>query len=103
LQLAPDSFSPAEYLTITENTETAATFPVITALGQFRGKITGPLKYRELIKLLEANGWHLHRQSGSHMIFRRATGPGVIVVAGGENKTATFPKERRTPSFARRA
>ena len=41
------------------------------------------MKYRELIRLLEQNGWYLERQSSSHMVFRHRTKPGSIVVAGG--------------------
>ena len=41
------------------------------------------MKYRDLIKLLETNGWYLHRHGKtSHMIFRHPTRPGSIVIAG---------------------
>ena len=44
------------------------------------------MTYRQLIKLLEANGWMFHRTGkGAHMIYRHSTRPGTIVVAhGGE-------------------
>lgn len=41
------------------------------------------MKYRDLIKMLENDGWVLEHQRGSHMSFRHPTKPGVVVVAGG--------------------
>jgi len=44
----------------------------------------GAVTYRELIKLLEANGWRFHRAGkGAHMIYRHPTRSGAIVVAHG--------------------
>jgi predicted RNA binding protein YcfA (HicA-like mRNA interferase family) len=40
--------------------------------------------YRDLIKLLEADGWYFERTAkGAHMVYRHATKPGSIVVAHG--------------------
>jgi predicted RNA binding protein YcfA (HicA-like mRNA interferase family) len=50
------------------------------------------LKYRDLIKLIEANGWRLHHQTGSHMVFRHPTKPRPIVVAGGGKPSRDVPK-----------
>jgi predicted RNA binding protein YcfA (HicA-like mRNA interferase family) len=41
-----------------------------------------PVKVRDVIKLLEAEGWELVRQSGSHRQFRHAQKPGTVTVAG---------------------
>ncbi|SFE20446.1 type II toxin-antitoxin system HicA family toxin [Spirosoma endophyticum] len=38
------------------------------------------MKVREVIKLLEEDGWYLKRQSGSHRIYRHPTKPGIAVV-----------------------
>jgi len=40
------------------------------------------VKVREVIKLLEDDGWRLERQRGSHRIFRHASKPGTVTVAG---------------------
>jgi predicted RNA binding protein YcfA (HicA-like mRNA interferase family) len=33
------------------------------------------MKFRDLIKLVQADGWQLHHQTGSHRQFRHATKP----------------------------
>jgi len=40
------------------------------------------VKVRELISLLERNGWVLQRTRGDHRQFIRPGSPGVITVAG---------------------
>jgi predicted RNA binding protein YcfA (HicA-like mRNA interferase family) len=40
------------------------------------------VKVREAIKILEADGWRLDRQRGSHRIFRHDTKLGTVTVAG---------------------
>jgi predicted RNA binding protein YcfA (HicA-like mRNA interferase family) len=35
-----------------------------------------------VIKLIEADGWRLVRQTGSHRQFRHPTKPGTVTVAG---------------------
>ncbi len=48
------------------------------------GRMRPLLKYRDVIKLLEANGWRFERMGlGDHMIYRHPTRPGAVVVAGG--------------------
>jgi len=50
------------------------------------------LKYRELIKLIEAKGWFFERMGkGDHMIYRHANRPGTIVVAGGGKLNRDVP------------
>ena len=40
------------------------------------------MKVRELIRLLEKDGWHLVRTRGSHRQYRHPTKPGTVTVAG---------------------
>lgn len=44
--------------------------------------IAMPVKVRELIARLEADGWFLVRQKGSHRQYRHATKAGTVTVAG---------------------
>jgi predicted RNA binding protein YcfA (HicA-like mRNA interferase family) len=39
------------------------------------------VKYREVVKLIEQDGWYWKRTSGSHHIYKHATKPGTVVVA----------------------
>jgi len=41
------------------------------------------MKYRNVIKMLEADGWYLERVTGSHMQFRHPTKPGTVTVSAG--------------------
>jgi predicted RNA binding protein YcfA (HicA-like mRNA interferase family) len=41
------------------------------------------MKYRDLIKRLEADGWVLERTAGSHMQYRHPVKPGTITVPAG--------------------
>jgi predicted RNA binding protein YcfA (HicA-like mRNA interferase family) len=43
------------------------------------------VKVREVIRLLEADGWRQERQRGSHRIFRHPTKGGSVTVAGKSN------------------
>jgi len=40
------------------------------------------VKVREVIAVLESDGWFLVRTRGSHRQFRHATKPGTVTVAG---------------------
>jgi len=42
------------------------------------------MKVREVIRLLEANGWRLDRTKGSHRQFKHPTNPNVVTVPGKE-------------------
>jgi predicted RNA binding protein YcfA (HicA-like mRNA interferase family) len=44
------------------------------------------LNYRELIKLLEQDGWYLHQTTGSHQQYKHPTKPGRVTVAGKRGK-----------------
>jgi predicted RNA binding protein YcfA (HicA-like mRNA interferase family) len=39
------------------------------------------MKYREIIKLVERDGWYWKRTSGSHEIYKHPTKLGIVVVA----------------------
>jgi len=39
------------------------------------------LKVKELIKIIEADGWYLVRQKGSHMQFKHIIKKGVVTIA----------------------
>ena len=42
-----------------------------------------PMKYRDVIRLLEQNGWLLERTVGSHLQFRHPEKPGTVTVPAG--------------------
>ncbi len=44
------------------------------------------MKVREVIKLIEDDGWVIVRQTGSHRVFRHAVKPGATTVAGNLGK-----------------
>jgi predicted RNA binding protein YcfA (HicA-like mRNA interferase family) len=44
------------------------------------------VKVREVVKLLEANGWRLERQKGSHAVYRNDGDIVVVPVHGGDLK-----------------
>ena len=44
-----------------------------------------PMKVKQLIALLEADGWHLVRMKGSHRQFRHSSKAGTVTVAGKSN------------------
>ena len=43
------------------------------------------MKIRDLIKVLEADGWYLSRTRGSHRQFKHPTKSGTVTVAGKPN------------------
>jgi predicted RNA binding protein YcfA (HicA-like mRNA interferase family) len=50
------------------------------------------MKYRDLVKLLEDNGWYFHRKgAGAHMVYRHRTKSGSIVVAFGGKLNRDVP------------
>ena len=40
----------------------------------------GEVKAADLVRLLERNGWHVDRQSGSHKTFKHPANPKIITV-----------------------
>lgn len=43
------------------------------------------MKYRELVKRVEADGWKLRNQVGSHRQYKHPIKPGVVTIAGKPN------------------
>ena len=40
------------------------------------------VKYREVIKLIEIDGWYLHSTVGSHQQYKHPVKPGRVTIAG---------------------
>jgi predicted RNA binding protein YcfA (HicA-like mRNA interferase family) len=55
----------------------------LTIIATCHDKLFGgdKLKYREITKMIELDGWYWKRSSGSHQIYRHSTKPGIVVVA----------------------
>ena len=45
------------------------------------------MKVREVLRLIESDGWFLVRTTGSHRQFHHPTKPGTVTVAGQPHKT----------------
>ena len=43
------------------------------------------MKVREVLRLIEDDGWHLVRTTGSHRQFRHSSKPGTVTVSGKES------------------
>ena len=52
------------------------------------------MKVREIIKLIQEDGWFLVRTRGSHRQFHHPTMHGTVTVAGGENDD--LPRKTRS-------
>ncbi len=48
------------------------------------------MKVKELLKMLEADGWSLSRTKGSHRQFKHPVKPGTVTIAG--KHSADVPK-----------
>jgi len=40
------------------------------------------MKIRKIIKMLENDGWYLHRTKGSHRQYKHPQKPGTVTIAG---------------------
>jgi predicted RNA binding protein YcfA (HicA-like mRNA interferase family) len=40
------------------------------------------VKVRDVVRILEADGWRLDRQRGSHRQYRHPSKPGTVTIAG---------------------
>ena len=49
------------------------------------------MKYRDLIKLIEMDGWVVERVAGSHMQSRHPTKPGTVTVPAGGHLAKYIP------------
>lgn len=43
------------------------------------------MKIREVIRMLEQDGWYLARRRGSHRQFKHPSKPGLVTIAGKPN------------------
>jgi predicted RNA binding protein YcfA (HicA-like mRNA interferase family) len=64
--------------------ETCTTQPIprVSRIAIPESQETKRMQVRELIRLLEANGWELRNQSGSHRQFKKAGHPYLATVSG---------------------
>ena len=46
------------------------------------GHLQGAVKVREVIRLIERDGWHQVAQRGSHRHFKHASKPGKVTIPG---------------------
>lgn len=49
------------------------------------------MKYRDIIKLIEDDGWRVDRTAGSHLIYRHPTKKGTVTIAGGGKLSRDVP------------
>ena len=49
------------------------------------------MKYRDIIRVVEADGWQLARTAGSHMQYRHATKPGTVTISAGGKLSRDVP------------
>ncbi|MCL4221217.1 MAG: type II toxin-antitoxin system HicA family toxin [Phycisphaerales bacterium] len=49
------------------------------------------MKYREVFKILEADGWKVERTVGSHLQLRHPTKPGTVTLPGGGKASRDIP------------
>jgi len=56
--------------------------PQCVGCEQMRGKTLATVKVREAIRALEADGWYLDRQSGSHRQYKHPHKTGLVTIAG---------------------
>jgi predicted RNA binding protein YcfA (HicA-like mRNA interferase family) len=47
--------------------------------------------YRELVRIVEEDGWFLERVSGSHMQYRHPTKPGTVTLPAGGRMAKDVP------------
>lgn len=50
------------------------------------------MKFRDLLKLIESDGWRFDRQRGSHMQYRHPHKMGTLTVAAGGKMSNEVPK-----------
>ena len=49
------------------------------------------MKYREVVKMIGADGWVLERVAGSHQQYRHPTKPGTVTVPAGGKLSREVP------------
>lgn len=51
------------------------------------------MKVKQIIKLIEEDGWQYKRTKGSHRVYKHSTKPGVVVVPGKLSKQIAIGTE----------
>lgn len=49
------------------------------------------MKYRDLVRQVEADGWRLQRTVGSHQQYRHPTKPGTVTISAGGKLSKDVP------------
>lgn len=49
------------------------------------------MKYRDLVKRVERDGWSLTRQAGSHLQFRHPSKSGTVTISAGGKMSKDVP------------
>jgi len=49
------------------------------------------MKYRDVVRLVEADGWRLERTAGSHQQYRHSTKPGTVTIPAGGKMSKDVP------------
>jgi predicted RNA binding protein YcfA (HicA-like mRNA interferase family) len=49
------------------------------------------MKYRDVVRMIEADGWVLERVVGSHQQYRHPTKPGTVTVPAGGKMSRDVP------------
>lgn len=44
------------------------------------------MKFRQVVRMIENDGWYLDRTKGSHKQFKHPVKPGVVTIAGKPNE-----------------
>jgi predicted RNA binding protein YcfA (HicA-like mRNA interferase family) len=53
-----------------------------------------PIKIRDLIRMIERDGWQLVRTTGSHRHYRHPTKPGTVTIPGHPSDEPAIGTER---------
>ena len=49
------------------------------------------MKYRDVVRIIERDGWYRVRTRGSHMIYRHPEKSGTVIVSGGGKRNRDVP------------
>jgi predicted RNA binding protein YcfA (HicA-like mRNA interferase family) len=49
------------------------------------------MKYRDLMRIIEGDGWRLDHQTGSHTQFRHPSKPGTVTIPAGGKMNRDVP------------
>ena len=55
--------------------------PLLRSLSKLKTDKT-VMKFRQIVKIIQENGWYYERTKGSHKQYKHPTKPGVVTIAG---------------------